>query len=171
MGNVSELKAQSMSGSKLSYIEDHEIDPAMKLIDEVFTQLTGKPFGLRVAGYYLACKIFTRPEDLKTITQKDGTKVTLWLPPQYVDNDKYHSVSALVCGIGPQAFTGFDIHGHDRFPSGQGCRVGDLIAIPRQNSFLINYRGIPMAILPDDMVLAIVENEDDVTPINQKPLI
>lgn len=157
--------------SSLSYIEDHEIETAKKLIDEEFMKTTGKPFGMRVAGYYLACKIFTRPEELRVLEGADGKKVTLWAPPGMTDMDKFNSVAALVCGIGPQAFTGHDQNGFPRFPKGPACRIGDWISIPRQNAFLLQYRGVAFALIPDDMVLAIVEDPKDVTPINQKPLI
>ncbi len=155
----------------LSYIEEHEIDPAKGLIDHQFIEITGKPFGMRVAGYYLACKIYVKPEEIKTIKTDAGDEVTLWRPDAAREGDKYQSCSALVCGIGPQAFTGHDIHGHQRFPNGAACRVGDWIAIPRQQSFMLAYRGVPIAVLPDDMVLAVIEAPEDVTPITQASLI
>ncbi len=154
-----------------SYIENHEVDTAKALIDQQFKELTGKPFGYRVCGPYVIAKIFTRPEELKVIPQADGTTVTLWAPPNMVDNDKYHQVAALVCGVGPEAFTGLDSNGQPRFPHGPRCRVGDWINIPRNNSFMFQYRSVALAQLYDDMVLGVVEDPRDLTPINQKPLI
>lgn len=155
----------------LSYIEDSEIAEASALINKQFQEMTGKPYGLRVAGYYLACKIYVRPEDIRTGKRDDGTEYKILIPDQIRDTDKYQSCSALVCGIGPQAFTGSDIHGNARFPAGPACRIGDWIAIPRQQSFMIAYRGVAMAIIPDDMVLGIIEDPRDVTPITQASLI
>lgn len=160
----------AVSGSGLSYIEDHERAVAKKLIDDQFVAMTGKPFGFRVAGYYLVCKIYVRPEELAEVETADGKKVTLFRPDMSRDHDKYHSCAALVCGIGPQAFTGYDIHGHARFPAGAACRVGDWISIPRNNSFLQSYRGVAIAIIPDDMALGVIEDPEDVTPIQQAGL-
>lgn len=158
-------------GQGLSYIDDHEVAEAKKLIDDEFTKTTGKPFGMRVAGYYIACKIYVRPEEIKKIKTEDGKEVTLYLPDQVRDSDKYQSCAALVCGIGPQAFTGYDLHGHSRFPRGPACRVGDWIALPRSVSFMLSYRGVAMALIPDDMILGIIEDPTDVKPINQAALI
>lgn len=155
----------------LSYIDDDEIKLAKELIDKQFTDITGKQFGFRAAGYYLACKIYIRPEEMKVIKKDDGTEVTLWHAPHARDNEKFHSVAALVCGIGPQAFTGYDIHGHKRFPSGPACRVGDWIAIPRSQAFVLSYRTVAMALIPDDMVLGVIEDPTDVTPITQAALV
>ncbi len=155
----------------LSYIEDHEIAEAKRLIDEQFMSITGKPFGGRTCGYYLACKIYVRPGELKTIKTDDGRDVTLWRPDASREGDKYQSCSALVCGIGPQAFRGYDSHGHERFTAGAACRVGDWIAIPRQQAFVMAYRGVAMALIPDDMPLMVIEDPEDVTPITQAALI
>lgn len=155
----------------LSYVDNHEIDEAKREVDKLFIGLTGKPFGLRVANYYVAVKLYVRPEEIKEVTRDDGTKATLWLPTQVVEGDKYHSVAALVCGIGPGAFKGYDDQGRERFPEGPSCRVGDWVCIPRTNCFVINYRGVPAGILPDDMILSVIEDPTDVTPINQKPLV
>lgn len=155
----------------LSYIEDHEVVAAKALIDAQFRQLTGKPFGAHTAGYYLACKVYVRPEELSVIKRDDGTEVTLWRPDVSREGDKFQSCSALVCGIGTQAFTGYDIHGNARFPGGPTCRIGDWIAIPRQHSYMVSYRGVAMALIPDDMVLMVVEGPEDVKPITQAALI
>lgn len=154
----------------LSYIENDEITAAKSLIDKQFIAITGKSFGFRAANYYIATKIYIKPSEIKTVTDADGKEVTLWRPDQSREGDKYQSCSALVCGIGPQAFTGYDIHGHKRFPNGPACRVGDWVAIPRQQSFMLSYRGVALALVPDDMILGIIEDPTDVTPITQAAL-
>ncbi len=63
----------------MSNIEEHEEAEAKALIDQHFIEMTGKPFDMRPAGYLVAVKIYVRPEELKTITQEDGTEVTLYL--------------------------------------------------------------------------------------------
>lgn len=154
----------------LSYIDNHEVDAAKALIDKQFVDITGKPFGGRVCGYYIACKIYVRPEELTVVKGPEGKDVTLWRPDSQRQGDKYQSCSALVIGIGPQAFTGYDAHGHERFPAGPACRVGDWIALPRQQAYVMAYRGVALGIIPDDMPLMIVEDPRDVTPITQASL-
>lgn len=141
----------------MSNIEPHEEELAKKLIDDHFVEMTGKPFDMRPAGYLVAVKIYVRPEELKTITQEDGTQVTLYLPDTVRAEDKYSSVSALVCGVGPEAYQG------EKFErSGPWCKVGDWILIPRYESTMVSYRGVAMALLPDDRVMAVITGPEDV---------
>jgi co-chaperonin GroES (HSP10) len=146
-----------MSGVPLSNIEPHEEEIAHNLIHEHFIEMTGKPFEMRPAGYLVAVKIYIRPEELKTITQDDGTEVTLYLPDTVRAEDKYSSVAALVCGVGPEAYQG------EKFErSGPWCKVGDWIMIPRYESTMVSFRGVAMALLPDDRVMAVIPGPEDV---------
>lgn len=141
----------------MSNIEPHEEALAKQFIDEQFVEMTGQPFDMRPAGYLVAVKIYIRPEELKTITQEDGTQVTLYLPDTVRAEDKYSSVSALVCAVGPEAYQG------EKFErSGPWCKVGDWILIPRYESTMVSYRGVAMALLPDDRVMAVITGPDDV---------
>ena len=141
----------------MSNIEPHEEELAKNLINDHFVEMTGKPFDMRPAGYLIAVKIYVRPEELKTIKQDDGTEVTLYLPDTVRAEDKYSSVSALVCGIGPEAYQG------EKFErSGPWCKVGDWILIPRYESTMVSYRGVAMALLPDDRVMAVITGPEDV---------
>jgi len=141
----------------MSNIEPHEEALAKQFIDEQFVEMTGKPFDMRPAGYLVAVKIYIRPEELKTITREDGTEVTLYLPDTVRAEDKYSSVSALVCAVGPEAYQG------EKFErSGPWCKVGDWILIPRYESTMVSYRGVAMALLPDDRVMAVITGPDDV---------
>jgi co-chaperonin GroES (HSP10) len=141
----------------MSNIEPHEEALAKQFIDEQFVQMTGQPFDMRPAGYLVAVKIYIRPEELKTITREDGTEVTLYLPDTVRAEDKYSSVSALVCAVGPEAYQG------EKFErSGPWCKVGDWILIPRYESTMVSYRGVAMALLPDDRVMAVITGPDDV---------
>ena len=90
----------------MSKIEPHEEALAKQLIDEEFVAITGRSFDMQPAGYLVAVKIYVRPEELRTITQEDGTEVTLYLPDTVRAEDKYSSVSALVCAVGPEAYQG-----------------------------------------------------------------
>jgi len=126
----------------MSNIEPHEEELAKKLIDDQFISMTGQPFDMKPAGYLVAVKIYVRPEELKTITHAE---------------DKYSSVSALVCAVGPEAYQG------DKFErSGPWCKVGDWVLIPRYESTMVSYRGVAMALLPDDRVMAVIAGPEDV---------
>ena len=141
----------------MSNIEPNEEDLAKQVIDEQFVEMTGQPFDMRPAGYLVAVKIYIRPEELKTIKKEDGTEVTLYLPDTVRAEDKYSSVSALVCAVGPEAYQG------EKFErSGPWCKVGDWILIPRYESTMVSYRGVAVALLPDDRVMAVISGPDDV---------
>jgi len=141
----------------MSNIEPHEEELAKQFIDEQFIEMTGQPFDMRPAGYLVAVKIYIRPEELKTIKKEDGTEVTLYLPDTVRAEDKYSSVSALVCAVGPEAYQG------EKFErSGPWCKVGDWILIPRYESTMVSYRGVAVALLPDDRVMAVISGPEDV---------
>lgn len=141
----------------MSNIEPHEEALAKQFIDEQFMEMTGQPFDMRPAGYLVAVKIYIRPEELKTIKKEDGTEVTLYLPDTVRAEDKFSSVSALVCAVGPEAYQG------EKFErSGPWCKVGDWILIPRYESTMVSYRGVAMALLPDDRVMAVITGPEDV---------
>jgi co-chaperonin GroES (HSP10) len=141
----------------MSNIEPHEEALAKQFIDEQFIEMTGQPFDMRPAGYLVAVKIYIRPEELKTIKKEDGTEVTLYLPDTVRAEDKFSSVSALVCAVGPEAYQG------EKFErSGPWCKVGDWILIPRYESTMVSYRGVAMALLPDDRVMAVITGPEDV---------
>ena len=141
----------------LSFIEPYEEQVAKELIDQSFTQMTGKKFDMRPAGYLVALKIYVRPEELKTITRDDGTTATIYLPDVVRAEDKYQSCAALVCGMGPEAYQG------DKFKdSGPWCKVGDWVMIPRYEATALSFRGVAMALLPDDRILAVIADPTDV---------
>jgi len=146
----------------LPFVEEHEEQKARELIDADFLKMTGKTLNFRPAGYMILCKIWVRPEEYKKVKREDGTEATIWIPPSASQEDKYQSVSALVCGIGPLAFrdreTGKMWHG------GPVCRIGDWIAIPRYESALLSYRGVAMALLPDDRIYGVIEDPADLRP-------
>jgi hypothetical protein len=41
--------------------------------------------------------------------------------------------------------------------------VGDWVCLPRHSSFVVKYRGVAMAIIPDDKVIAVIEDPTDLT--------
>src|SRR4051812_8502300 len=90
--------------NSLSFIESHEESPAKKLIDDLFIEKTGKPFSYRPPNYFVTVKLWTRSEDLKQVKMPNGKTQTIFAPTQYLQEDKYQSVAALVCAVGPTAF-------------------------------------------------------------------
>lgn len=152
-----------MNVSKLSFIEPFEEKVAKELVDQQFRELTGQPFEFRPGGYMIAVKIFIRPEEIKEIKRDDGTVAKLYRPIASMENDKYQSVAALVCAVGPQAYTGKAADGTPRYPEGPWCKVGDWVVIPRYESFLMSYRGVALAVLPDDKVVGVIGDPMDVS--------
>lgn len=145
----------------MSNIEPEEEALARTLIDEQFIALTGKPFDMKPAGYLVALKIYVRPEELKTGTRDDGSTYSLYLPDMARAEDKYQSVAALVCAMGPEAYKG------EKFAeSGPWCKVGDWVMIPRYEATAVSYRGVTVALLPDDRIMAVVVDPTDVQSAN-----
>lgn len=149
--------------AKLPFVEEYEEAEAKALIDKQFTELTGKPFNYRPAGYFIAAKIYIRPEEIKTIKDAAGKNVTLWRPPTSTADDKYQSVAALVCAVGPLAFK--DRLSGKQWAEGPTCRVGDWVAIPRFESNVVEYRGVPIAIFADDRILGVIDDPADIKAV------
>ena len=152
----------------LSFIEPHEEEAAKEYIKEHLVSASGlddfEP--PRPAGYHMAVKLYIRSEDVhglkddagNAIIGADGKPMFIALPASVTTNDKWRTCVALVVAQGPEAYQG------DRFKrSGPWCKVGDWVVLPRNEGTQINYRGIPMQIIPDDRVLAIVEDPTYVT--------
>lgn len=162
-----EVPARVLRDMSVGYVTPDEVPEAKKLIDAQFVALTGKPFGYRPTGYFIALKIYIRPEELKKVKKDDGTEGVIYLPDTVRADEKYTSCAALVCAVGPQAYRGKHADGSDRYPEGPWCQPGDWVAIPRHESFLVSYRGVPMALLPDDKILGVIEDPTDISPIQQ----
>ena len=156
--NVLGIKLPPKQG--LSHVEAHEEELARQLIDAQFMAMTGKPFDMRPAGYLVALKIYVEPEELSTITTEDGKQVTLYRPISVQAEEKYQSCSALVCALGPEAYQG------EKFKdSGPWCKVGDWVMIPRYEATAVSYRGVAVALLPDDRVMAVITDPTDVKSV------
>jgi len=142
--------------STVSHITVAEESEAKALIDAQFVEMTGKPMDMRPSGFYIVLKIYIPPES------KDlGEGKKLFLADSTRDDRKYTSAIGLVCAVGPDAYTG------ERFErSGPWCKVGDWVAFPRYESIAMAYRGVSMAMLPDDRILCVVDDPADVQSIN-----
>lgn len=139
--------------SALSFIEDHEMVDAHKLVDAQFIEMTGRPLDLRVAGYMIAVKIYVPPQ------KTDGG---ILLTDNTVENARYASCAGLVVGMGPQAYKGLHADGTPRFPEGPWCRVGDWILLPKYEATLMTYRKVAMGLIPDDRVQCLITDPKDV---------
>ena len=158
MGDIAEINKQL--NKTLSFVEPHEEELAQQLIDEQFVAMTGKPFDMRPAGYQIALKIYIEPDELTTITNDKGEKVTLYRSVVAQAEEKYQSCSALVCALGPDAYKG------EKFAdSGPWCKVGDWVMIPRYEATAISYRGVAVALIPDDRVMCVITDPTDVKSV------
>lgn len=156
----------------IGYVEPHEEAIAIAAISADFAAVTGSPDLPRAAGYMLFIKLHVRDEELKTITRADGSTTKLYLPQKSLDEDKYQSVTGLVVSVGPQAYTGSNSDGSPKFPGGAWCRVGDFVVLPRYESFLMMWKGkIALAAIPDDKIIGIVRDPNDLTAPHMASLI
>ena len=146
----------------LSHVEAHEEELARELIDQQFIAMTGKPFDMRPAGYLVALKIYIEPEELSEIVDVNGEKKVLYRPISVQAEEKYQSCSALVCALGPEAYQG------EKFKeSGPWCKVGDWVMIPRYEATAVSYRGVAVALLPDDRIMAVITDPTDVKSVKE----
>ena len=156
--NILGIKLPPSKG--LSHVEAHEEGLAQELIDQQFIAMTGKPFDMRPAGYLVALKIYVEPDELSVVQTDDGKSVTLYRPISVQAEEKYQSCSALVCALGPEAYNG------DKFSdSGPWCKVGDWVMIPRYEATAVSYRGVAVALIPDDRIMAVITDPTDVKSV------
>lgn len=156
--NILGIKLPPSQG--LSHVEAHEEGLAQELIDQQFIAMTGKPFDMRPAGYLVALKIYVEPDELSVVETDDGKSITLYRPISMQAEEKYQSCSALVCALGPEAYNG------DKFnDSGPWCKVGDWVMIPRYEATAVSYRGVAVALIPDDRIMAVITDPTDVKSV------
>lgn len=142
--------------STISHIEPHEEAEARELINQQFIEMTGRPMELRPAGYMVALRLWIPPE---TRELEGGKKI--FLADSYRDERKFTSAIGLVCAVGPDAYAG------ERFVrTGPWCKVGDWVVFPRYEGNAMSYRDVPMVLLPDDRIIAVVTDPSEVESIN-----
>jgi co-chaperonin GroES (HSP10) len=148
-----EINESAIGKGKLSFIENCEEEEAKKIIEEHL----GFP-APRVTGYHLAVKIYVREQDVHSFIDDKGEKKFIALPDSVTANDKFRNCTALVVSVGAGAYKG------ERFAeTGPWCKVGDWVVIPRNEGTQVNYRGIPMQLIPDDRILCVIEDPSHVT--------
>lgn len=128
-------------------------------VDDLVTKLTGAPFGMKVAGYKIALYI---PKGEETV----GKMGKIIAPEQYRNDQVLKASCGLVIGMGPDAYKG------DRF-SEPWCKIGDWVAFQRYETTaaLMGYRGITIAMIPDDKIDGVVGSREDLTDIQKKDLL
>ncbi len=150
-----------MSKSSLSFIEPHEEEEAKALVEK---HLGFEP--IKAAGNRMAVKIHVREEDVRQIKNKDGTPmlgqdgkpVFIAVPDSFRAQDQFKNCAALVIYLGPECYT------EEKYKKlGPLCKVGDWILIPRNEGTQVNFRGIPVQLLPADRVLSVIEDPNYVT--------
>lgn len=152
---------------KISFIEEYEEEEAKRLIAE---ELGFEP--LRPNLWQVVVKVYVRPEDCREIVRDDGKKVSIYLPASETGRDKFVNCVGLVLSKGPQANKGKFFEEHWamktlRFIFGKWMppsiyvtpfRVGDWVIFDRNAGPQINYRGVPITILEDKNIRAVVED-------------
>jgi hypothetical protein len=171
--NAYEIVKHYPAVDNVGYVTEPEELKAKSIIDEQLTEIIGGGFTVRVTGFFIALQIYTRPEEFKEITRADGVKQTLFLPQKATQGDKYQAATALVIGVGKQAYKGFNADGSPKFPEGPWCRVGDWVMIPRYECHLFMFTGpngkqIPFGMLPDDRIMGVIKDPKDVEAVHLK---
>lgn len=166
VGNILALNGQSFSPTtdlatgqvNLSFLEEDEKPKAVNMIDDLFVKLCGKPLSpnFRLTRYFVAVRIYVRPEELREVTREDGTKGTLYLPDTVRAEDRYQSCTGMVVAIGPQAF-----QDKDGKPRGQKYNVGDFLLFPRTDIIRVDFCGVPLGIMTDDRAIAVIPEPAD----------
>lgn len=147
-------------------VQPHEQQPADFIVRDAFLKLTGKA-PPEVAGYFVLLRIFQR-EVAKEITMPDGSKQNIFLSDRTITEDKYQSMVGLVLALGPQAYRGTNFDGTPRFPDGPWIYPGDWCVVPRYEGYQLSLKHkddtgyTPLLIVPDDKILAKVEDPTDV---------
>lgn len=139
-------------------VQDYEEAAAADLILAQFEKATGKREIPKPCGYFLALKIFVRPEELSWVKGPDGAPRAIIAPDTYRIEDKYRSVTALVVAKGPNAYKD-----KDRFPDGPWCRIGDWVIVPRNQGLFFHFNDVAMLMVPDEKILAVVNDPASVT--------
>lgn len=170
-------------GTELPPIVERKLDGTSRILPEELEEAKAyinEQMGFdapTMAGYYMAVKIYIRPSEMMPFRTESGEVKALYMPEEYRAQDKYRSCVALVVAQGPECYKGPRFQESwlrrnlrkvfnrfmDPVSKYPWCKVGDWIVIPRNEGTQLNYKGIPMQFLPDDRVLAIVDDPTDIT--------
>ncbi len=143
-----------LATKKFSYIEDCEEQEAKDLIKE---HLGFNPPG--VAGWQIVVKIHMRESELTKYKNKDGSESLIYVPPtsKSLADQQFTSRVGLVLSVGRTAYKS------SKFGGVPWCKPGDWIVMPRYGKTQINYRGVQVLYLDDDMVLDVIQDPEHVS--------
>lgn len=154
--DIGKLDAAYPPPNSLSKITPEEEAEARALIDAQFVEMTGKPMDIQPAGYYVVIRVWVPADHIET---SNGQKI--YMPETFRDERKFTSAVGLVCALGPDAYKG------DRFKhTGVWCKVGDWVMFPRYEGNALSYRGVPMMVIADDRILAVISDPSEIESIN-----
>lgn len=138
--------------SVTSLIEDHEEQEAKDLIAEQLGFVPSEPFSRK-----LAVKIYVRPDEIAIGKNSEGKEISIYLPPTINCHDKFRNCTALVINVAK------DCYMDEKYQeSGPYCKVGDWVMIPRNVGTQVNYRGVPVQLIPEDAIYMVIEDPEHV---------
>lgn len=160
-------KFQHAKSDSLGWVQKDEVTIAKKRIREILG-FDPPP----MAGYYMAVVI----HEEKT-ARINGRKTNIILGDSTIGEEKYRNCVGLVVAQGNESYLGdrFSEHWFKRLlrvpfnkwmkPNMKKpwCRVGDWVVFPRHEGQLVNYRGVPLMMLPDVRIYTPIENPEYVT--------
>lgn len=109
-----------------------------------------QPTEIQATGYYVAIKIWVRPEKIGSV----------YTPAMTQKEDKYSHPVGEVVSVGPDAFKG------DAYTSGAWCKPGDHVLFDRGAAQALNYDGTALAFVPDNKIVAVVPDPAKFLKIN-----
>jgi len=138
--------------SKTSYIDDSEESYAKEFIR---SQLGFEP--IDTINNQIAVKIYLRPEEISTIKTDDGRTISIYMPPMVNALDRFRSCVALVISVGKECY-----RDEKYAESGPYCKEGDWIMIPRNVGIQVNFRGVPVQLIPEDALYCVIGDPADI---------
>ncbi len=106
-------------------------------------------------------------EDIKAVgwsiivrlyVEKSNHKSNLYVPSSVIDNQKYINCTGLVVKVAKNVYMD---KRYDQ--TGVWCDIGDWVVFPRHGGYRIVYKGMPVFILKEDAIDAIVTNPKLIT--------
>lgn len=159
--------ANSATSPAFSRIEEREKPVAKFIVEDAFEKLCGKK-PPSITGYYVGIRIYQRAIT-KTVKREDGTEAEMYTGTERTQaEDKYQSMVGLVVAMGPQAYKGTDQFGNRRFEGEPWCNIGDFVLFPRYEGLQVTFRDVPLLIVPDDKIIGIVDDPEDVIATHLK---
>jgi hypothetical protein len=159
-------KFEHAKSDSLGWVQKDEVEIAKRKIKQ---SLGFDPPPM--AGWYMAIVI----HEERYARTKDGKKTQI--VHASIDEEKYRNCVGLVVSQGNECYLGprFEEHWFRQFlriffnrwmkpcRKKPWCRVGDYVVFPRHEGELMNYRGMPMMMLPDVKIYTPIEQPEYVT--------